>query len=824
MNSSVPIEASGIIPVSESDVAGIPALALTIPDFEGQAILRVFGNSTQTEIACYSAVVTNGITFSHPTQVGSVLGGFAFIALISSFIVSIYGDQVSITRNHYAHSLSVLVVFAVFHHIYFTGALSMNWPSVLVAFWSNYAWSAGMIYSSRMENSINKFIGSNIGNVSAVGAAATGSSSENIGGGYSISAIYRRSFIGRGLSDPNSFLNTFDRSPLTRRVEHALARRDIANSSTGFSWYGAPVKQGLPLPGNYSGFAGTLSEENIPASNAFLTGFLWLLILIAIVATCVVAVKFVIDGLIAVKMIKSKRFDFFRTHWLGYTGAAVLRLLFISFFMMVFFCLFQFTYGGSAGVLAISSIVFVIFFAGLFAVSGYAMFSRLKGSGLVSEKDRIQFRKGSKWMGLIPGIHLERASQRDQDEKAEYHKFSLPWWRLGLKEAPEGTEVLPATEDEAYLTRFGWLSARFRKSKWWFFSVWLSYEFIRACFFGGALGHPLTQVFGLLAVEFLALIFIVFMKPFEGQRLNALLVYFLGFSKVTTVALSAAFDARFNLPRITTTVIGIVIIVIQGVLTILLMVAIVVGAISSYMSVTRNRETFHPKSWTKIRSKYFDHIEHAATDKPRPPPPPPPPEPEIPKEPYFKVGSVRRMAKIEDEGADEEHESMPPVPDAMSEASSIHSTALRRDRAMSMQSTRSVASQPGVLPYGARPSRHRPSWSSRDFQTFYEDQRQSSLTSVNSHARISNTDLRETAMRQRSSSRGGTPVPLRLSAPPKAVTPESWKKQGSRDNTRPNTPRSPVSPVLPGSPRSASFQQRPQSANKDFNQTDVSQK
>ena len=38
MNSSVPIEAGGIIPVSQSDVANIPAIALSIPDFEGQAI------------------------------------------------------------------------------------------------------------------------------------------------------------------------------------------------------------------------------------------------------------------------------------------------------------------------------------------------------------------------------------------------------------------------------------------------------------------------------------------------------------------------------------------------------------------------------------------------------------------------------------------------------------------------------------------------------------------------------------------------------------------------------------------------------------------
>src|SRR6266498_2531203 len=110
MNSSVPIEASGIIPVAQSDVAGIPDIALSIPDFEGQAILRIFANSTESQIGCYSAVVTNGATFSHPTAIGTVLGLFTVVAMLTSIIVAIYGDHADTTRKHYAHSLSILVV------------------------------------------------------------------------------------------------------------------------------------------------------------------------------------------------------------------------------------------------------------------------------------------------------------------------------------------------------------------------------------------------------------------------------------------------------------------------------------------------------------------------------------------------------------------------------------------------------------------------------------------------------------------------------------------------------------------------------------------
>lgn len=58
-----------------------------------------------------------------------------------------------------------------------------------------------------------------------------------------------------------------------------------------------------------------------------------------------------------------------------------------------------------------------------------------------------------------------------------------------------------------------------------------------------------------------------------------------GFIKISTLASSAAFDAQLNLERITTQIIGIVIIIIRAVLTVCLLVAI-----SSYISVTSHRK------------------------------------------------------------------------------------------------------------------------------------------------------------------------------------------------------------------------------------------
>lgn len=590
----------------------------------------------------------------------------------------------------------------------------MNWPSVLVAFWSNYAWAGGMIYTRSMQNSINNFIGSNKGNTTAVGAASSGALNEDLGGGYDISKIYKRSELSSLMS----------RSVLAGDAESRLAKRALANSTEGFKWYGNPVPPGLPLPGNYSGFAGTLGQQKIPASNAFLTGLIWLLILIGLIAASIAALKWIIEALIRIKLVKNNRLPLFRSQWLGYTLLAVLRTLFIAFFMIIFLCLFQFTYDGAAGVIAVAAIVFVIFIVGMFGIAAYACYYRIRVGNYVSQPDRLNLER-RKALGFVPWYSFSRASEHQGDGEKVY-AGSMPFWRVSQAEATNATSV---HEDEDYTKKFGWLASRFRRTRWCFFAVWLLYEFIRACFYGGASGHPMTQVFGLLIVEFIAFVAIIVMRPFEGQRLNALVVYLLGFSKVATVALSSAFDIRFNLARIPTTVIGVVIIVIQGVLTVVLLIAIVAGAISSYMSLTRNREDFRPRRWQGMRERYFRHIEGVATDLP--PPPPPVVVEEEPKV-GFNVTSIRRVAKIEDEDREfvgeingdpaaiaspAETGNTKDVNEAEAGPSSLSASPppvgvpqRTRSRAGSVRSQRSHSN----IPYGARV--HRASWSTRDFE------------------------------------------------------------------------------------------------------------
>ncbi|KFY45777.1 hypothetical protein V494_00776 [Pseudogymnoascus sp. VKM F-4513 (FW-928)] len=704
MNASTPIAAEAIIPVTKDSVSGIPPIALVIPDFEGYATLRLYSNKTKTEIGCYQAVMTNGASLSHPKAVGSVLAIFTAFALMASAATAIYGVNVPVMRTHYAHSLSVLVIFELFQSFFFSGALSLHWPSVCVAWWSNFAWSAGMINSPGMTRSISNFVGTSKENSSHVGGSSVASLSNT-----AISQIYGKTTGGIPTNRP---------SRLTGNVlGRAIGARDVAgvnaSQGPGYSWYGGVSGAGLPMPGVWSNFTGELSEIGIPAPNAFMTGFIWFLIALVVVIGLIIGLKLILEALGAVKWIRKDRLDFFRGHWPGYLQAAVLRTMMVAFFMMMTLTFYQFSISGPTGVTAIAVIVFAIFFVGLLGTAAYCCFNRLRFGRYETGVDHIIVSRKKVWK-FIPWLGFSWHSKTtDADEIAATHIDSPPVlgsFPMFVIRYVDDDPLRPTVhEDQTFIKRYGWLSAKFRRTRWWFFASWFIYQFIRACFVGGASRNPEAQVIGLFVVEIIWVIFLITLNPFEGSRNTALAVYLLSLSKVVTAGLSIAFLPRYNMARIPTTIVGFVIVITQGVVAIATLILIVLGMISSYMSLTRNREDFKPRWLESTRYKYFMHLQTKALDIPPPPPPPKEDEkPAEPIEPYFKVNSVHREPKIEDEGAD--------VLAVMTDPKSQPIVSARRGRANSAFSTSSV---PSGLPFGARA--HRQSWSSQDFTLWQQE-------------------------------------------------------------------------------------------------------
>ncbi|KAM5455185.1 hypothetical protein MaudCBS49596_001825 [Microsporum audouinii] len=362
MNSSRRIVDGGFIPVAPADVSNISPLAFRIPDFEGRAVIRLFSNSTQSQIACYVSTMTNGITLSHPQVVGSILALLISATFVLSLATIIYGEDIANMQARYSHSSSLLVTFTVLHHVYFTGAVSANWPRVLVAFWSNFAPFAGMIYSRSIQSSINRMVGEDKGDLRVLGSRPVGTVSPNLGG-YNITDIYGSFASGRRseVLDTGKWADAVEQN-------YRISATSVSSQPETFQWRGQLVENGFPIPGNYSGFAGTLAMQKIPAVNAFTTGLLWFIVLVAILTSVIPAVKLTIELLIRCNAIKGRRVEnlaYLRIHWLEYISGMILRSLFIGFGMLMFLALFQFGFGGALPSKALAAITFLILLIGL---------------------------------------------------------------------------------------------------------------------------------------------------------------------------------------------------------------------------------------------------------------------------------------------------------------------------------------------------------------------------------------------------------------------------------------------------------------------------
>ncbi|KAK1580346.1 uncharacterized protein LY79DRAFT_310903 [Colletotrichum navitas] len=689
LNASNPITAFAEFTLTPAQIDGIPSIALDIPDFEGSARIQIFANSSQTQIGCFQAVMRNGNSFSHPAAISSILGVFTLAALLASFATAIYGVSIPHMRTHYAHSLSVLVIFETFQTVFFSGAMSVDWPSVLPAWWSNFGWAAGMIYSEKMVGSIDGFAGVT-GNASQVGGA--GSAVINTGGGL-VQQIYGRSL--------DTFPIPGHAGPIQSLAQRAARTYNTSNPYE-YYWAGDPVSPGMPTPGTWIGFAGDLSALGIPAADAFTLGLIWWLVAIGLVAVSITVFKFTLDMLVGVKLLNEDRFLYFRNHLGGYLAAGILRTLLVSFFSLMTLALFQFNVRAPAGPTAIAAVVFILLLVGVGGIVAYACYFRLRSGKYEMGPDTIMFEQG-KLFGSVPAIATTRASKIGEEETTAKRYGSMPFVRIRFVDDDPNRKSVH--EDELYIKRFGWLSARYRRTRWWFFACWLSYQFIRACFIGGGARNPLAQVYGLFIFEIIAFVVFIKLNPLEGQRNTSLAIWMLGITKVVTAGFSIAFLPEFAIGRILSTVFGIIIIVVQGFLVVAVLVLVVLSVISSWMSLYRNREEF-PEKLDARRISYYEHIQSRAADLP---PKPTPQEPQEPPQPYFSVNSVRRARKIEDDDDEEDEIGDIILPHNTPAVQFAPGTNTRRSRTNSVSSRYSVTS----LPRRARP--HRTSWSSADF-------------------------------------------------------------------------------------------------------------
>lgn len=154
-------------------------------------------------------------------------------------------------------------------------------------------------------------------------------------------------------------------------------------------------------------------------------------------------------------------------------------------------------------------------------------------------------------------------------------------WRVWSK-AREAKKMLGDTsklyEDKEIWVKYSFLYDNFRRNYWWLFIPAIVYMFTRGCVIAGLNGHGLAQSAAQLIVEALMLGLLLWSRPYSLKSSNIINIVIQSVRVISVVCI-LVFVEELGLSQTTKTITGVVLIVVQAVLTGVLAILIAVNAL-----------------------------------------------------------------------------------------------------------------------------------------------------------------------------------------------------------------------------------------------------
>lgn len=414
-------------------------------------------------------------------------------------------------------TLPVSLYFSVMQTIYFTGALSVNFPSNLIAFWSNFAWMVGIIHIDSMQKwilSMRKDQQTHI----------------NAGAEPDVADLIYRLYY---------YPYYHYQQPLGKR----------------FTTYGSPTQPGIPIPGSYYGFRSTLAASKITGANAFTTSGSFTLFTLACLVILYGSTRFA--TWIARKYILKRQEPTCSPFVCPHNFFAFMtRMIPLTYFHTLTMAFFEITHKEQhVRVEGGFGIAFPILYVGA-SVAIIVFFMTLsKDYHLYADTRYLCFyRKGYR---LLPWWRMTV----EENPRPGVKNIIIPIWQIRIRNITE-------SESNSYIAAIVGRSTR--PEAWGIVAVLFVYDTIRAAIYGAGQGHGIIQASLLLVVELLLFITQQAIRPYKSSSLHFIGVYAFGVMKVLTLVLLIPLAPRFNTNRIVATVMGIIVITLQGLMIVCL--------------------------------------------------------------------------------------------------------------------------------------------------------------------------------------------------------------------------------------------------------------
>jgi hypothetical protein len=156
--------------------------------------------------------------------------------------------------------------------------------------------------------------------------------------------------------------------------------------------------------------------------------------------------------------------------------------------------------------------------------------------------------------------------------------FTWKIWSIAHKFKKMEGDSTALYENKEVWRKYSIFYENYKKSYWWIFIPAIVYMFARGCVIAGADGHGLAQAAGQLIVEALLLLLLLWARPFSlksGNWINIVIQVV----RVLSVVCILVFVEELGVAQTTKTVTGLVLVVMQAVLTGVLAILIAVNAI-----------------------------------------------------------------------------------------------------------------------------------------------------------------------------------------------------------------------------------------------------
>jgi len=270
------------------------------------------------------------------------------------------------------------------------------------------------------------------------------------------------------------------------------------------------------------GIQAYVEELTIPQANTFMTVLLIFAIVIAAIAVGILLTKVILDTWALFGNFPQKLTSFRKRYW-WLLAKTITNLILLLYGIWTLYCVYQFTNGDSWAAKALAGVTLAMF-------TGVLVF------------------------------------------------FTFRIWQLANKYKKLEGDASALFEDKNIWMKYSLFYDSYKKSYWWIFVPAIVYMFAKGCVIAGADGHGLAQSAGQLIIESLLLILLLWSRPYtlkSGNWINIIIQVV----RVLSVVCILVFVEELGVSQTTQTVTGVVLVVMQSVLTGVLAILIAVNSI-----------------------------------------------------------------------------------------------------------------------------------------------------------------------------------------------------------------------------------------------------